>query len=139
MGEAVLLALIIAGVVCFTICVCFIVYMTIRRSTDLEKERQKNERIIAVEELKNERARLSNEKSAIYANRDMINAQLEAGVLGSDKEEEGGLSSIITQVLPLVMQNPELVGKLRGFLGNTTPSSPAVGGEAGVNPASFHE
>lgn len=138
MGEALLLVMVIAGVICLTVCVCFVAFLMVRRSTELEKERQKNERIITVEELKNERTRLSNEKSAIYANRDMITAQLEAGVLGgNDKEDDGGINSLLTQVLPLIMQNPELMNKIRGFFGNDTTSSASVGGEAGVNPVSF--
>lgn len=138
MGEAVLLVLIIAGVISVTFCICFVAMLLIRKSTEIEKEREKSERIIHVEELKNERARLSNEKSAIYANRDMVNAQLEAGVLGNDKGEEDGVSALISQVLPFVLQNPELSSKLQGIFGNKNASVPGLlGGEAVQNAASF--
>lgn len=87
-----------------------------------------NERIIAVEELKTEKARLANDKAAIYANRDLTAAQIEAGVFGNARantsEDEGGLGDIMKYALPFLAQ----------MGANKTP---AGGGEAPQNGATF--
>ena len=95
-------------------------------------EREKNERVLEVERMKLERAQLANEKSQLYVNRDIAQAQIEAGILGNQQEEDG-FSGLIQQVLPILAQNPELLGKLSGFLGHGSPLS---GGDAGT-PAAF--
>lgn len=95
-------------------------------------EREKNERVLEVERMKLERAQLANEKSQMYVNRDITQAQIEAGILGNQQEEDG-LSGLIQQVLPLLAQNPDLMGKLGSLLGRGTQTT---GGDAG-NPATF--
>ncbi|HJJ48180.1 MAG TPA: hypothetical protein O0X39_04195 [Methanocorpusculum sp.] len=154
MGETVVI-LIITGLICAAVCVCFMGFFLIRKSSEvaqkkaeLEKdiliEREKNERILAVEELKNERSRLSNEKTAIYANRDMVAAQLEAGVLGQQQEEEGGIEGLIKNIAPLLLQNPDILKNLN--LGNLFTKNnqvpvqapvPSGGGAVNPSPASF--
>lgn len=135
MGELVLVLGMVA-IICGTVglCVLAALWMDSHRKIALKREeengkvqieREKNERILAVEQMKLEKAQLSNEKSQMYVNRDIVQAQIEAGVLG--KEEDSGLSGIIQQILPVLAQNPELMGKLSALLGRGTPSGGGAG------------
>ena len=94
-------------------------------------EREKNERILESERMKLEGRQLSNDKAQMYVNRDIVQAQIEAGILGN-QEEDNGIAGLIQQVMPLLAQNPELLGKLGGLLGRGTQT----GGDAGT-PATF--
>lgn len=93
-------------------------------------EREKNERILESERMKLEGRQLSNDKAQMYVNRDIVQAQIEAGVLGN--QEDDGFVGLLQQLAPLVAQNPELMSKLGSFLGRGTQT----GGDAGT-PATF--
>ena len=101
------------------------------QDAQIQIEREKNERILESERMKLERMQLSNEKAQLYVNRDITQAQIEAGVLGN-QEEDNGIVGLIQQVMPVLAQNPELLGKLGGLLGRGTQT----GGDAGT-PATF--
>ena len=135
MGELIL-ALGMVAIICGTIGLCVLVgfwmynhnKIALKREEENGKvliEREKNERVLAVEQMKLEKAQLANEKANLYVNRDIAQAQIEAGVLG--KEEDTGLSGIFQQLLPVLAQNPELMGKLSAFLGRGTQSGGGAG------------
>ena len=147
--------LILGGLLCFSLIVgfvvCFCVWIFSKREQNaaleaekeetnriLKVEEQKTNRILKVEEQKTERARLSNEKTAIYARRDLVNAEIEAGLLSKREEEpaeeEGlDLGQIASMVLPLLQKNPEFLGSFLGR-GNNAPAVPDM--EQGVDSAS---
>lgn len=101
------------------------------QDAQIQIEREKNERILESERMKLERMQLSNEKAQLYVNRDITQAQIEAGVLGN-QEDDNGIAGLIQQVAPLLAQYPELLDKLGGLLGRGTQT----GGDAGT-PATF--
>jgi len=124
----------ILGFVCITVLVGLLLVLLMWRSSRVAVEKEKTDRILQTEELKLERTRLTNEKSAIYANRDIVSAQLEAGILGNASgkntdDDESGLGGILKNVLPLLMQNPEMLSKLTGFLRPGSTVAQAPGGE----------
>lgn len=101
------------------------------KDAEIQIEREKNERILEAERIKLESRQLANDKAQMYVNRDIVQAQIEAGVLGN-QEEDNGFAVILQQVLPLVAQNPELMEKLSGLLGRGSAS-----GGGAANPATF--
>ena len=136
--------LILGGLLCvclivgFVVCFCVWIFSKREQNAALEAEKEKTNRILKVEEQKTERARLSNEKTAIYARRDLVNAEIEAGLLSKREEEpaeeEGlDLGQIASMVLPLLQKNPEFLGSFLGR-GNNAPAVPDM--EQGVDSAS---
>jgi len=120
------------GFVCITVLVGLLLVLLMWRSSRVAVEKEKTDRILQTEELKLERTRLTNEKSAIYANRDIVSAQLEAGILGNasgKNTDDDGFGGILKNVLPLLMQNPEMLSKLTGFLRPGSTAAQAPGGE----------
>lgn len=139
MGESVLVFGIV-GAVCVTALFCLIVLLSFRKSSvvaveqaktagALAIEQEKTDRYLKEEELKTERERIRADKTGMYVNRDIVSAQLEAGMLGNASADEGGLASILKNVLPLLMQNPEILSKLTGFLRPGSTAAPVSGGE----------
>jgi len=153
MDESVLIVLGIVGAVCITAVCCLIILLTFRKSSvvaveqaktagALAVEQEKTDRYLREEELKTERERIRADKTGMYVNRDIVSAQLEAGMLGNAQakntaDDEGGLGGILKNVLPLLMQNPEILSKLTGFLRPGSTVAPASGGEVPPTGAAF--
>lgn len=145
MDESVLMVFGIAGAVCITSLCCLIILLSFRKSSIVAVEQAKNAGALAIEqektdrylkeeELKTERERIRADKTGMYVNRDIVSAQLEAGILGNASakntdDDEGGLGGILKNVLPLLMQNPEILSKLTGLLRPGSTAAPASGGE----------
>ncbi|MDE2522778.1 MAG: hypothetical protein O0X93_06410 [Methanocorpusculum sp.] len=142
MTDTALLILVLGLVVFGLICVLLMAfsYMKMQRQISLDRltlERQQrlDEHVqkLELEEAKTQRA-------SIYANRDIVAAQLEAQALGSPEpaSEEGGLSDILMSVLQ-TPQGQQMVGNLLGGLaakGGNFPSSGSGGAAAaGGTPA----
>ena len=138
--------------VCITAVCCLVVLLTFRKSSvvaveqaktagALAIEQEKSDRYLREEEMKTERERIRADKTGMYVNRDIVNAQLEAGVLGNAQADtsgdEGVLGGILKNVLPLLMQNPEMLSKLTGFLHPEPKATPAPGGEVPPTGAAF--
>ena len=134
MDESVLIVFGILGAVCITLVVSLVLILSFRKSSIIAVEQERTDRDLRKEEATTERERLRSEKTAMYVNRDIVSAQLEAGMLGQSKattgEDESGLSAILKNALPLLMQNPELLTKVSGLLRPGAVSAKPGAGEA---------
>ena len=120
----------ICCIIGFVVCFCVLIFSKREQNAALEAEKEKTNRILKVEEQKTERARLSAEKTALYARRDIANAEIEAAVLGGRREEESSesdgfdLGSLASIVLPILQRNPEILGSFLGRGNNSSSESP---------------